>query len=191
MVHDVILACMLLSYSLPITLVYYKYSQHNSISSIVCDNDNKYYIFGCMFCMGLLSIMYEVHRGDLVSLCLILGLLIGIYGVICVKDGHVIHNIFAAVAFSSILGFMIYHSLFVCDIGLNCILLVQMVLALWMFYILYNDGDGHESSFFFVEVAIVLNFALFFIYLHLFDERFEMSRETSRVGIHRLNWKMF
>lgn len=149
---------MLLSYSIPIFYVYYNYSNSTSVSSIICKEQCQKVILFSMILMGYFSILYEINRGGL-SLLFISLILIGIYGVILIKEDEKIHYIFATLVFLSIIGFMINHCIITgCDF-LYLLLYIQIIL-------LIITVLNMKTNIFYSEVFLILNFALYYLYLH-------------------------
>jgi hypothetical protein len=154
-----LLFLMLLSYSIPIFYVYYNYSNNTSVSNIICqDNCQKIILLG-MLLMGYFSILYEINRGGGLSLLLIILILIGIYGVILIKEDKKIHYMFAAIVFLSIIGFMINHCIITNCNFLYLLLYIQIIL---LFITILNI----ETNIFYSELLLIVNFAIYYLYLH-------------------------
>ena len=96
MLPNFLLLMMLLSYCIPIAYVFYYYSskENNSVSSVIGSEQCQRYILVGMIIMGIFTILYELNRGCKLSLCFILVILVGIYGVILVKENENIHYVF-------------------------------------------------------------------------------------------------
>lgn len=151
---------MLLCYLTPITLVYSYYNSNASVSSIICNEECRNTILGCMFLMGVGTITYEIERQDTISTFLISLLLIGIYGLICIDESSIIHYIFAFFGFAAILLFMIWHCYRQsCNLLLFALLLFEVATFI---YLLINI----ENDIFVGEVVYILIFAIFYLYLH-------------------------
>jgi hypothetical protein len=157
---NVLLMFMILCYLLPIYYVYYNYNSNNSVSNIICNTNCKYFILFFMFLMGIGTLLYELERNDRYSIVLICLLLIGIYGLICVDETHIIHYIFAFIVFTAILFFMIRHCFLV---KCNTILLSSLFLEIVM--LLFIIANINENIFY-SEVIYILNFAFYYLYLH-------------------------
>ena len=151
---------MILCYVIPIIFVCYNYNSNNSVSSIICDENRKHYIFIFMFLMGVGTLLYELERNDKYSQIIICLLLIGIYGVIYINETHTIHYYFAFVVFIVILFFMIRHCyLTACNVILMSSLYLEI---LTLFLIIININENIIYG----EIIYILNFAFFYLYLH-------------------------
>ena len=151
---------MLLSYSITIFYIYLNYCCNSSVSNIICNKNCRSIILFFISIMGFFTILYEKKRKNIISLILISLLLIGIYGVICINETKYIHYLFAAIAFFSIILFMIHHSYLTKSNVLFKLLYIQLIL----FIITIINLKGRI---FFSEVAYILNFAIFYLYLHI------------------------
>lgn len=159
-IKNVLLLCMLLSYSFPICYIYLKYLDNKSVSSIICNEDNKNKILAFMIIMGIFTILYEMKRHDPISLSVIVLLLLGIYGSINVNEKNKFHYLFATIGFLSIIVFMIHHSRKIKNNVLALSLYIQFML---LFATIIYFG---KKAFFTVEVFYILNFAIYYLYLH-------------------------
>jgi hypothetical protein len=158
--NNVLLSFMILCYLLPIIIVNYNYTSNNSVSNIICDNKCKHYILVSMVLMGIGTILYELERNDTYSQIIICVLLIGIYGLICVNETHIIHYYFAFLVFIAIIIFMIRHCIVT---NCNSILISSLCLEFFtLFYILININ----GNIFYGEIIYILNFAFYYLYLH-------------------------
>jgi hypothetical protein len=192
---NTLLGLMLASYIAPIGFVYYKYkaaaSCARSISSIItsceplfsCENNTgggggsdtqqqqrpallqeRHFIAACMFIMAVFTILYEIRR-NLWSLALIIAVLIGIFGVIYIPETNPVHYIFAGTVFVAMIGFMIGHTLYaVCGVHDNLRILLY---AQILFMVVTIIGVLDETPIFAVEALFILNFAVFYLYLHM------------------------
>ena len=157
---NTLLTYMILCYLIPIIFVCYNYTSNNSVSSIICDENLKHYIFIFMFLMGVGTILYELERNDKYSQIIICLLLIGIYGVIHINESDIIHYYFTFVVFIAILFFMIRHCyLKSCNIIIMSSLYLEI---LTLFLIIININE----NIFYGEIIYILNFAFFYLYLH-------------------------
>lgn len=95
------------------------------------------------------------------SLFAIIALLIGIFGVIFIPEHDSTHYIFAATAFFAILGFMVGHTYYGTDDTLRILLYAQ-----FLFMIVTIIGVIQDAPIFATEVLFLLNFAIFYLYLH-------------------------
>ena len=160
---DILLLCMLISYMIPILFIFLNYSCNNSVSNIICKQEFKNIILTSMIIMGFFTILYELRRKDKLSLVLVSLILFGIFGVICTNESINIHYLFASIVFLSIVGFMINQ----CyknnknnkNKVLNFLLFIQCIL-------LIATIINIQTNIFFLEVFFILNFAIFYLYLH-------------------------
>jgi len=157
---DYILLFMLLCYLIVIILVYNFYNNSCSISNIICNDECKNIILLFLLLMGIGAILYEIERDDKISLILIILLLIGIYGLISINEKNKIHYIFAFFVFIIILLFMIRHFYKKDrDFIVSFSLLLEIL-------ILINIILNIEGNIFLSEIIYILNFAIFYLYLH-------------------------
>lgn len=158
---NILLIIMIISYTIPIYYVYSNYDSNTSVSSIICNEKCKHIILFFMFLMGIGTLLYEAERKDTYSQIMISVLLIGIYGLIYVNETNTAHYIFAFLVFIAILLFMIRHYyLRAC----NPILASSLVLEIAMLIFIIQHID---DNIFYGEIIYILNFAFFFIYLHI------------------------
>jgi hypothetical protein len=162
-ISHLLLFIMFIFYVIPIYLVYSLYNQNkhnNSISSIISHHP---VVFVFMVMMGLFTILYEINRGDYKSMCYILMLLIGIYGVLLIKETYAIHYVFAFLVFASILSFMSHH----CS-KTKCEHLRSFFRIEWICFVLLLICLSTNSPYFFhLEAFLIVNFGLYYIYLHI------------------------
>ena len=180
-----LLALMLATYAIPIAFVYYKYSTAataatatRSISSIITskepfititDNNappfqTRHFIAACMLLMAVFTIAYEYQRPQW-SLFAIIALLIGIFGVIFIPEHDSAHYIFAATAFFAIVGFMVGHTYYA-DTDTAADTLRILLYAQFLFMVVTVIGVIQDAPIFASEVLFLLNFAVFYLYLH-------------------------
>lgn len=168
-----LLSMMLLSYSIPIIYVYRNYSYKNeSVSSIITSDECQRLILVGMIIMGIFTVLYELNR-NIVNICAkrysiisIFGVLIGIYGVILIKEEKVIHYIFASLVFLSIIGFMFTHCWYnFCNNFLNFSFYIQIVFTGILVFIMCKMCSICNNILF-CEVFLILNFAIYYLYLH-------------------------
>ena len=162
-ISNFLLVMMLLSYFIPIVYVYYNYStdENHSVSSVIGSDKCQRYILIGMIIMGVFTILYELNRGCKLSLSFIFLLLIGIYGVILVKENDKIHYIFASLVFIGIICFMGTHCYFRDLDFLKLSLYLQIILSIFLLVYFTRNID-----IFFCEVLLIVNFAVFYLYLH-------------------------
>ena len=120
-----------------------------------------------MIVMNVFTILYEVERKDNISLLIIIFLLIGIYGVIFIKEENNIHYVFAGIVFLAIISFMIKH--FLCNKKKeNDILFILLLLQSMLFIITLSNLN---NNIFFLEVFYIITFAIFYIVLHFTNNK--------------------
>ena len=122
----------------------------------------RHFIAACMLLMAVLSIAYEYQRQRW-SMFAIVALLIGIFGVIFIPEHDSTHYIFAATAFFAIVGFMVGHTYYGTADTLRILLYAQ-----FLFMVVTIIGVIQDAPIFATEVLFLLNFAVFYLYLHLF-----------------------
>ena len=216
------LALMILSYSVPIMYVYYRYcncsgdgSIVTSVSSIITSDEpviqlslgdredsspalelelaltSRHILIGCMSLMTIFTLLYEYQRdyyadtapepalatdtdavvcNKHISILSVVVILIGIFGVITVPEtNELVHYTFAAAVFFSIVAFMVVHcnecksSLQFADYysNLRIILYIQL-----LFLTITIIGVLTNTHIFYIEVLFIVNFAIFYLYLH-------------------------
>ena len=156
---NILLGFMIMVYLIPIIYIYYYYNQNKSVSNIICDSKCRKNILFFMVIMGLLAILYEIERNDNISLILIITILIGIYGVIFINEKKKTHYLFATIVFLSIIGFMIRNCYRIRCNFLYLLLFIQIIL-------LFTTIINIKGNIFYSEVFFILNFALYYLYLH-------------------------
>lgn len=188
----IVLACMLLAYIAPVAFVYYKYNTATdsatgtrSISSIITSQEpffnevaplfqTRYFIAVCMLIMTGFTVIYEYQRcvdymnSRMWSLASISVLLVGIFGVIFIPEHNPVHYIFAAAAFFAIVGFMIGHTFcesIAADADIHDILRI-LLYAQFLFMLVTVIGVLQDAAIFTIEALFLLNFAVFYLYLH-------------------------
>lgn len=202
---------MILSYSVPIMYVYYKYcncggdgSTVTSVSSIITSNDtvvqfspspalaltSRHILIGCMSLMTIFTLLYEYHRdyyaataaatdaaathavvcNKHLSILSITIILIGIFGVITVPESNeLLHYTFAGAVFFSIVAFMVVHcsecksTLQFAEYYSNLRILLYIQL---LFLTITIIGVVTSAPIFYIEVLFIVNFAVFYLYLH-------------------------
>jgi hypothetical protein len=102
------------------------------------------------------------------SLSAIIVLLLGIFGVIYVPETNPVHYIFASAAFFAIIGFMTWHT---CrhDLRLSDPISYDLRLLLYaqiLFMVVTVIGVLQDAPIFAVEALFLMNFAVFYLYLH-------------------------
>ena len=196
-----LLALMLATYAIPIVFVYYKYSTATatatrSISSIITSKEpfitfsenapppfqTRHFIAACMLLMAVFTLAYEYQRcvtqHTRWSLFAIIALLIGIFGVIFIPEHDSTHYIFAATAFFAIIGFMVGHTYYGTADTLRILLYAQ-----FLFMVVTVIGVIQDVPIFATEVLFLLNFAVFYLYLHYEHYTFSISMPPSSSSI--------
>ncbi len=182
---DILLFLMFAAYALPITFVYSKYqnSATHSISSIItsqepfisiADNNvpppiyaiqTRHFLAACMLLMACFTILYEYQRcmnSQWWSFVAIIVLLIGIFGVIFIPEDNPFHYVFGGAVFFAMLAFMVGHTAAAAAAETLRIVLYAQIL----FMILTVIGLFQGSPIFIAEALFILNFAVFYVYLH-------------------------
>ena len=153
---DILLGCMLVAYLIPILYVYYQFIDNPSICNIICREDAKYMITAAMVIMGAFTIQYERERKDTTSMIIIMCLLFGIYGLLFSYDLFWTHFGFAAIAFLSILGFMVHHTRKQNSNGLRMLLLIAAYFAI-------TTVAFFNQSIFLTEALFIGTFAVYYL----------------------------
>ena len=165
--HNILLLCMITTFLFLVVYIYCNYCKNPSISNIITRDDCKYIILVGMIIMNIFTILYEIERKDDSSLVIIIFLLIGIYGVIFIKEENNLHYVFAAVVFLAIMSFMIKHFIF-CKKKENDILFILLLLQSLLFIITLSNLD---NNIFLLEVFYIITFAVFYIVLHFTNNK--------------------
>jgi len=121
----------------------------------------------CMLIMAGFTVLYEYQRQRW-SLAAILVLLCGIFGVIFIPEQNPTHYIFAAAAFFAIVGFMTGHTFNHHHTTAHEIhdTLRLLLYAQFLFTLVTIIGVIQDTAIFAVEALFLLNFAIFYLYLH-------------------------
>jgi uncharacterized membrane protein len=125
-----------------------------------------------MLLMAVFTLAYEYQRCVTQhaqwSLFAIIALLIGIFGVIFIPEHDSTHYIFAATAFFAILGFMVGHTYYgTADADTDTTDTLRILLyAQFLFMVVTVIGVIQDAPIFASEVLFLLNFAIFYLYLH-------------------------
>jgi hypothetical protein len=132
-----------------------------------------------MLLMAVFTIAYEYQRcvtqHTQWSLFAITALLIGIFGVIFIPDHESTHYIFAATAFFAILGFMVGQTYYGTAADAADTLRI-LLYAQFLFMVVTVIGVIQDAPIFASEVLFLLNFAVFYLYLH--GEHYTFSIST-------------
>ena len=193
----ILLTLMLVTYAIPILIVYYKYrssstasTETRSISSIITSKEplfssthiapppsssvfqTRHFIAMCMLIMAGFTVVYEYQRCVTSisriwwSLASIAVLLIGIFGVIFIPEQNPTHYIFAGAAFFAIVGFMVGHTV-VAGAGTGVSDNLRILLyAQFLFMVVTIIGVLQDAPIFAIEALFLLNFAVFYLYIH-------------------------
>ena len=215
--QNMYLALMILSYSVGVMYVYYRYCNCSgdgltvmSVSSIITSNDpviqfslgdredsspspaldlaltSRHILIGCMSLMTIFTLLYEHHRdyyaatdatatdgvmcNKHISILSITVILIGIFGVITVPEtNELLHYTFAGAVFFSIVAFMVVHcnecksSMQFAEYYSNLRILLYIQL---LFLTITIIGVLTSVPIFYIEVLFIVNFAVFYLYLH-------------------------
>ena len=121
--------------------------------------------------MAVFTLAYEYQRCVTQhaqwSLFAIIALLIGIFGVIFIPEHDSTHYIFAATAFFAIVGFMVGHTYYgTADTAETDDILRILLYAQFLFMVVTVIGVIQDAPIFASEVLFLLNFAIFYLYLH-------------------------
>ena len=124
-----------------------------------------------MLLMAVFTLAYEYQRCVTQhaqwSLFAIIALLIGIFGVIFIPEHDSTHYIFAATAFFAIVGFMVGHTYYGGDTADTAADTLRILLyAQFLFMVVTVIGVIQDAPIFATEVLFLLNFAIFYLYLH-------------------------
>ena len=130
----------------------------------------RHFIAACMFVMAIFTVLYEHQRCEMYlnsarwSLSAIIVLLLGIFGVIYVPETNPTHYLFAGAVFLAIIGFMVGHT---CHDNLRLSDNIRLLLyAQILFMVLTVIGVLQDAPIFAVEALFLMNFAVFYLYLH-------------------------
>lgn len=156
----VLLLGMVISYTVAIVAVWlaYNHTAHGSISSVLGDKMVWWWVVCAMVAMGALAITYESYRGNSLSFCAIIILVVGILGMLAapVAISPTAHYLFAAIIIISIVGW----TFAVCP--RNPILFLELVIVCVLIWGVYSS----HSTFFVAEVVFLVLFAIAFLYEH-------------------------
>ena len=164
---NLFLICMINVYIFTIILLYLTYRENNSISSIISDKKCNTLLFFLFCLMSIFTILYEVQRNNLYSLCFISILLVNLCGIICVDETITAHYVCAGLIFVTIICFMYYWALQKNLTSLFFSLICQLIVSSWLLYslIIVNKNRNRENILC-SEIFLLCNFAGFYLYLH-------------------------
>jgi hypothetical protein len=118
-----------------------------------------------MLIMAGFTVLYEYQRQPW-SLAAIIVLLCGIFGVIFIPEQNHTHYIFAAAAFFAIIGFMCGHTFNQTSTHHIHDNLRMLLYAQFLFTLVTIIGVIQDTAIFAAEALFLLNFAIFYLYLH-------------------------
>ena len=162
-IKNILLICIILSYSIPLYNIYQKSFNKISVSNIICDENCQKNILIFMIIMCFFSILYEIKRSDYRSLLIIILLFIGMFGTVYINEKNNYHYLFATIVFLSIFTFMIYHYYKTKSNILFYLLYIQIILLISTIIYFY------KKAFFYIEVLYLLNFGIYYLYLHIYN----------------------
>lgn len=153
---------MCLSYFSVILYIFFRYNSdsHKSISNIVFND-----IFVCfgMLLMAFATILYEHRRNNYLSKYCIWILLLSIFFVIFTDNHSLLHICFGLFSFISILIFMFF------EFKQHFLLLLSFFIQiLFTFLFFYFYIFNYYSYILFLQCSLLTNFAIFYLFLHLF-----------------------
>ena len=136
--------------------------------------------------MAAFTLAYEYQRcvtqHTWWSLFAIVALLIGIFGVIFIPEHDSAHYIFAATAFFAIVGFMVGHTYYgAADTAADTLRI--LLYAQFLFMVVTVIGVIQDAPIFASEVLFLLNFAIFYLYLHYEHHTFSISMPSPSSSI--------
>jgi hypothetical protein len=164
-----LLAIMLVSYAIPIGIVWYQCARATSVSQIICKN--KTGIIAAMAVMAIATCAYEHQRVKCASIehahlhkigfACIVSLLICIFSLVSIDESHATHYVFAVLGFGAIIAFTLVHSALMQTPVCAAVIATQFAACAHITHRFTTDGD-----IFLGEVAFIGAFALFYLYLH-------------------------
>jgi hypothetical protein len=132
----------------------------------------RHFIAASMFLMAIFTLLYEYQRclkSRIWSLAFIVVILLGIFGVIYIPEDDPKHYIFAAAVFFAIIGFMVGHTYYGCGAADDATIsdnLRIILYAQFLFMVVTVIGVLQDAPIFAVEVLFLMNFAVFYLYIH-------------------------
>ena len=135
------------------------YDNHFSISQILCNTKNNYFIVLVTFLLGICSFIYELKKNDKYSMCIMFTYLLSTFFVILFTPDDIEHYIFASLVTICVFSYMIY----TCIIN-NCNNIMKLIFLLQFFVIsLYIKN---VINFYWLEILFLIIFALFIALNH-------------------------
>lgn len=156
LLQNILLLCMLITYSIPIYYVYTEFKTDTTLSDIICKKDN---ILFYMIIMGIFTILYEIQRNDIESIFYITTILISIYGLLQNDVETIAHFIFAILCLFAIFCFMVHHCYLTNSTILSAFTFINYWIIMCMILFIQNDIMVCECLYLFI-------FAIFYFYLH-------------------------
>jgi len=135
------------------------YDNHFSISQILCNRNNNYFILFVTFLLAICSFIYELKKNDKYSMCIMFTYLISTFFVILFTPDHIEHYIFASLVTICVFSYMIY----TCIIN-NCNNIMKFIFLLQ--FIIISLYVKNIINFFWVEILFLIIFALFIALNH-------------------------
>jgi hypothetical protein len=135
-----------------------------------------------MLLMAGFTIAYEYPR-PWWSMFTITTLLIGIFGVIFIPENEPTHYLFGATVFFAILGFMvghIYYGKYDADVTDTLRILLY---AQFLFMIITVIGVIRDTPIFTIEALFLLNFTIFYLYIHFTQTMADCSSTLRPVSV--------
>ena len=166
-----LLSVMLVSYAIPIWIVWHNHRMSNStsISQIICKNQGA--VLGSMACMAAATCAYEykrvkhappedvhLHNGGFA--CVVL-LLFCIFSLVAIDETHFVHYVFAVLGFGAMFGFTCVHSILLQTPVCAAVAAIQFAACAHI-----THRHGSNGDIFWGEVAFIGAFALFYLHLH-------------------------
>jgi hypothetical protein len=169
---------MLFSYMIPVLVIFWNYSgsNHNSISALFLQEHIRIIVLISMFAMGIFTLQYEYFRWCKLEnegndgfpyefgspFIAVFFLLFGVFGCVLVDEtNRIVHYSFAGIVYASILYFM---GFFCIDFYFEYMYHIQWVLFVYTLFYFRTD-------IFWLEVLFLINFGLFYSYLHFQSNR--------------------
>jgi hypothetical protein len=135
------------------------YDNHFSISQILCNRKNNYFIVFVTFLLGICSFIYELKKNDKYSMCIMFTYLISTFFVILFTPDHIEHYIFASLVTICVFSYMIY----TCIIN-NCNNIMKFIFLLQ--FVVIGLYIKNVINFYWVEILFLIIFALFIALNH-------------------------
>lgn len=179
---NALLAAIILSYAIPIGIVWnsYKNQKATSISEIVCKN--KWWLMGSVAAMSLITCLYELQRIKHAStesiylhncgFACIVALSFSILSLILFDKPYSVHLMFATIGFCAMFGYTFAHFALIQTPMCAAVLATQFASCANITHCHGTNGD-----IFWGEVIFVFAFFIFYLYLHW---TYNTSRDKKR-----------